>query len=124
MKKHCIYLAVFTTVFLVMVACAKQQAPPTIYSGLKSEISAEARELNSGGLALAKKGSYREAIREYKKAVAKEPSYTDAYVNLSRAYYAVGDYDMARFYNLKAKETLDAKATVIRESEMEQEEKF
>jgi hypothetical protein len=31
---------------------------------------------------------------------------------------------MARYYNLKSKEILDSKATVIRESETEQEEKL
>jgi tetratricopeptide (TPR) repeat protein len=93
------------------------------YTGMKSEISIEAKNYNANGLAFAQKGQYQQAIEAYKKAIMKEPAYTDAYVNCSKAYYAIGNYDMARYYNLKGKEILESKAAVIRETEVEQDEK-
>jgi tetratricopeptide (TPR) repeat protein len=108
---------------LGLAACSKP-VKPTIYSGMKSEISREAIEYNASGLSFAQEGQYRKAIEAYKKAIMKEPAYTDAYVNCSKAYYAIGNYDMARYYNMKGKEILDAKATVIRESEAEQDDKL
>ncbi|PKN05285.1 MAG: hypothetical protein CVU74_02575 [Deltaproteobacteria bacterium HGW-Deltaproteobacteria-9] len=125
MKRHSGHIVVFIFMFtfLSMAACSKP-VQPTIYTGMKSEISIEAKNFNDNGLALAQKGQYQKAIEEYKMAIMKEPAYTDAYVNCSKAYYAIGNYDMARYYNLKNKEILDSKATVIRESEMEQDEKL
>jgi tetratricopeptide (TPR) repeat protein len=93
------------------------------HSGLKSEISKEAINYNASGLAFAQQGQYQQAIEAYKKAIMKEPAYADAYVNCSKAYYAIGNYDMARYYNLKSKEILESKATMIHESEVEQDEK-
>jgi len=121
-REH-IVVFVFLFTFLGLAACSKP-VQPTIYSGMKSEISTEAKDYNTSGLAFAQKGQYQKAIEEYKKAIMKEPAYADAYVNCSKAYYAIGNYDMARYYNLKSKEILELKATVIRESEMEQEEKL
>jgi tetratricopeptide (TPR) repeat protein len=123
MKRHSGQIVVFILmfIFLGMAACSKP-VQPTIYTGMKSEISVEAKNYNANGLALAQKGQYQQAIEEYKKAIIKEPAYSDAYVNCSKAYYAIGNYDMARYYNLKSKEVLESKATVIRESEMEQDE--
>ena len=125
MKRHSGHIVVFILMFtfLGMAACSKP-VQPTIYTGMKSEISIEARNYNASGLAFAQKGQYQKAIEEYKKAIMNEPAYTDAYVNCSKAYYAIGNYDMARYYNLKSKEILDSKATVIRESETEQDEKL
>lgn len=114
-------LFVFMFTFLVMAACNKP-VQPTTFSGQKSEISVEAKNYNASGLAFAQKGQYQQAIEAYKKAIMKETAYTEAYVNCSRAYYAIGNYDMARYYNMKSKEILDSKATVIRESEAEQDE--
>ena len=124
MKRYNGYIGIFIFVFafLGMAACSKP-VQPTIYSGLKSEISQEAINDNASGLAFAQKGQYKQAIEAYKKAINKEPAYPDAYVNCSKAYYAIGNYDMARYYNLKSKEILELKATVIRESEVEQDEK-
>jgi tetratricopeptide (TPR) repeat protein len=125
MIRHGEYIVVFICmfIFLGMAACNKP-VQPTIYTGMKSEISIEAKDYNTSGLAFAQKGQYQKAIEEYKKAIMKEPAYADAYVNCGKAYYAIGNYDMARYYNLKSKEILDSKATVIRESETEQEEKL
>jgi tetratricopeptide (TPR) repeat protein len=118
-----IVLFAFMFTFLVMAACNKP-VQPTATSGLKSEISAEAKYYNAGGLALAQKGQYQQAIDAYKKAIIKDVGYTEAYINCSKAYYAIGNYDMARYYNMKGKEILDSKATVIRESEAEQDEQW
>ncbi len=124
MKRYGAYVGIFIFVFafLGMAACSKP-VQPTIYSGLKSEISQEAIAYNAGGLAFAQKGQYQQAIEAYKKAIMKEPAYADAYVNCGKAYYAIGNYDMARYYNLKSKEIHESKAAVIRETEVEQDEK-
>jgi tetratricopeptide (TPR) repeat protein len=124
MKRYAGYIGffIFMFAFVGMAACSKP-VQPTIYSGLKSEISQEAINHNASGLAFAQKGQYQQAIEAYKKAIMKEPAYSEAYVNCSKAYYAIGNYDMARYYNLKSKEIHESKATVIRESEVEQDEK-
>ena len=123
MKRVVGYIVLFIIVFtfLVMAACNKP-VQPTTFSGQKSEISVEAKNYNATGLAFAQQGQYQQAIEAYKKAIMKETAYTEAYVNCSKAYYAIGNYDMARFYNIKSKEILDSKATVIRESEADQDE--
>jgi tetratricopeptide (TPR) repeat protein len=125
MKKHSwhIVVLIFVFTFLGMAACSKP-VQPTIYTGMKSEISIEAKNYNANGLAFAQKGQYQEAIEEYRKAIMMAPIYTEAYVNCSKAYYAIGNYDMAQYYNLKSKEILDSKASVIRESEPERDEKL
>jgi len=125
MKRHSGHIVVFIFMFtfLGLAACNKP-VQPTIYTGMKSEIGVEAKNFNANGLAFAQKDQYQQAIEEYKKAIMKEPAYVDAYVNCSKAYYAIGNFDMARYYNLKSKEILDSKATVIRESETEQDEKL
>ncbi|MFH1079333.1 MAG: tetratricopeptide repeat protein [Pseudomonadota bacterium] len=124
MKRHSgqIVVLFFMFTLLGMAACNKP-VQPTITTGMKSEISIEAKNHNANGLAFAQQGQYQKAIEEYKKAIMMEPVYTDAYVNCSKAYYSIGNYDMAQYYNLKSKEVLDSKATVIRESEPEQDEK-
>lgn len=123
MKRVVGYIVLFIIVFtfLVMAACNKP-VQPTTFSGQKSEISVEAKNYNASGLAFAQQGQYQQAIEAYKKAIMKETAYTEAYVNCSKAYYAIGNYDMARFYDIKSKEILDSKATVIRESEADQYE--
>jgi tetratricopeptide (TPR) repeat protein len=120
MKRYSGYIGffIFVFAFLSMVACNKT-VQPTIYSGLKSEVRQEAINLNADGLAFAQKGEYLQAIEAYKKAIIKEPAYTEAYLNCSKAHYAIGNYDMAQYYHIKSKEILEWKATVIRESETE-----
>jgi tetratricopeptide (TPR) repeat protein len=124
MKRYSEYIGffIFVFAFLSVAACSKP-VQPTIYSGLKSEIGQEAINYNASGLAFAQNGQYQQAIEAYKKAIMKEPAYTEAYINCSKAYYAIGNYDMAQYYNIKSKEILELKATVIRESEAEQTEK-
>lgn len=124
MKKYggTIVFFILVCAFLGMAACSKP-VQPTIYSGLKSEIGQEAKDYNEQGIEFAKKNQYQQAIDAYKKAIMKEPAYSEAYVNCSKAYYAIGNYDMVRYYNMKSKEILESKATVIRESEVEQDEK-
>lgn len=125
MKRHSGHIVVFIFMFtfLGLAACNKP-VQPTIDTGMESKISEEAQNYNANGLAFAQEGQYQKAIEQYKKAIMMEPTYPAAYVNCSKAYYAIGNYDMARYYNLKNKEILDSKATVIRESEMEQDEKL
>jgi len=108
----------------IMVACSKQIQQPTVYSGMISDISEDAKAINARGFSFAQDGKYEQAVEAYKKAIEKEPAYAEAYVNCSKAYYAMGNYDMARYYNVKAKEILELKATVIREGEAEKDEQL
>ena len=72
--------------------------------------------LRETGLEYADKGFYAEAIEEYKKAIRISPSYTDAYANCSRAYYAVGDSDLSLYYILKRDDIITQKERAIREA--------
>lgn len=47
------------------------------------------------GTTYSKKGNYQQAIQEYDKAIAINPSYTTAYYNRSVAYTKTGQYDRA-----------------------------
>jgi len=62
MKRHSGHIVVFIFMFtfLSMAACSKP-VQPTIYTGMKSEISIEAKNFNDNGLALAQKGQYERA---------------------------------------------------------------
>jgi tetratricopeptide (TPR) repeat protein len=119
MKRCCWYIGFFMFISLSLAACNKP-APPTIYSGLKSAINENAKKYNASGLAFAEKEQYREAIEAYKKAIFEEPAFVDAHINCSKAYFAIGNYDMANYYNMKAKEIAAYKERVIRESEEDQ----
>jgi tetratricopeptide (TPR) repeat protein len=61
----------------------------------KSEASKPEVEYTNRGTTHSKKGNYREAIKEYDKAIEVNPSYTVAYYNRSVAYTKTGQYDRA-----------------------------
>ena len=50
-------------------------------------------------------GSLDEAIKEFKKAVALDPFYSEAFLNMSKSYYALDDMEYAHFYIIKYFET-------------------
>jgi Tfp pilus assembly protein PilF len=82
---------------LLMAGCAA----PTYYGGLTDQRDEKALSAYRDGLGLMGAQDYRGAITELKKAVIAEPNLTDAYLGLSRSYFAVGDMDMALYYNVK-----------------------
>ena len=121
MKRSGGYIGFFIFMFISLsLAACNKPAQPTIYSGLKSAISEDAKEYNASGLAFAEKEQYREAIEAYKKAIFEEPAFVDAHINCSKAYYAIGRYDMASYHNIRAKEIAAYKERAISESEADQ----
>ena len=98
-------------------ACATAPSAQTmVYPGFKLEIGEQAKIHNETGLEYADKGWYAEAIEQYKKAILIAPSYTDAYANCSRAYYAIGESDLSLYYILKRDDIITQKERAIRES--------
>ena len=92
MKRTVGHIVLFITMFicLVLAACNKQ-VQPTTFSGLKSEISIEAKNYNASGLAFAQKGQYQQAIENYNEAILLKPDYVDAWNNRAFAYLTKGD---------------------------------
>jgi tetratricopeptide (TPR) repeat protein len=63
----------------------------------------------TNGLTLASQGMHRDAIDQFRKAVTVDPFFAQAYLSLSKSYYAVDNYDFALFYNVKYYEAEDAR---------------
>jgi tetratricopeptide (TPR) repeat protein len=85
---------------------------PTYYGGLTDQRDPKAQSIYRDGLALLGTHEYRSAIETMKKAVEADPNITEAYLGLSRSCFAVGDYDMALYYNVKYTEQLDLRERV------------
>ena len=111
------FLPVVLFVCAMAVACATTpSAQQGAYPGFKLEISEQAKIHNDTGLEYADRGLYADAIEEYKKAIHIAPSYTDAYTNCSRAYYAIGESDLSLYYILKRDDIITQKERAIRET--------
>ena len=78
---------------------------PSHYIGINPQSSDEAIAYYTSGLTLASQGMHRNAIGEFKKAIAADPNFAEAYLSLSKSYYAISNYDFALFYNIKHYET-------------------
>lgn len=83
---------------LVAMGCAPSQSYYITVNQLSTD---EAMAYYTSGLTFASQGMHRDAIDQFKKAVAVDPFFTEAYLGLSKSYYAVNDYDFALFYNIK-----------------------
>jgi tetratricopeptide (TPR) repeat protein len=83
---------------LVTTGCATL---PSHYVGINPQSSDEAIAYYTSGLSLASQGMHRDAIDQFKKAVAADPFFAEAYLGLSKSYYATNNYDFALFYNIK-----------------------
>ena len=83
---------------LVATGCASL---PSHYVGINHQSTDEAIAYYTSGLTLASQGMHRDAIDQFKKAVAADPFFTEAYLGLSKSYYAINNYDLALFYNIK-----------------------
>jgi tetratricopeptide (TPR) repeat protein len=118
MKKNGFRMSLPVVLFVCAMIGACASAPPAqqpAYPGFKLEIDEQAKIHNATGLEYAEKGLFLEAIEEYKKAIQIAPSYADAYTNCSRAYYAIGDSDLALYYVMKRDEIQTQKTHAIRE---------
>jgi tetratricopeptide (TPR) repeat protein len=83
---------------LVAMGCASSQS---YYIGVNPQSSDEAIAYYTSGLTLASQGMHRDAINEFRKAVAVDPFFAEPYLSLSKSYYAINNYDFALFYNVK-----------------------
>ena len=94
-KFHSCLLLIF---LLVATGCAPSQS---YYVSVNPQSTDEAVAYYTSGLTLASQGSHRDAIGEFKKAVAADPNFAAPYLGLSKSYYAVNNFDLALFYNIK-----------------------
>ena len=80
------------------MGCAPSQS---YYISINPQSSDEAVAYYTSGLTLASQGMHRDAIGQFRKAVAADPFFTEPYLGLSKSYYAINNYDLALFYNIK-----------------------
>jgi Tfp pilus assembly protein PilF len=98
-KVHSCLLLIF---LLAATGCASL---PSHYVGINAQSSDEAVGYYTSGLTFASQGQHRDAIKEFRKAIAADPNFAEAYLGLSKSYYATNNYDFALFYNIKHYET-------------------
>ena len=94
-KVHLYLLSIF---LLAAMGCASL---PSHYIGINPQSSDEAIAYYTSGLTLASQGMHRDAIDQFRKAVAADPFFAEPYLSLSKSYYAINSYDFALFYNIK-----------------------
>ncbi len=93
----------FILVFLLAIyGCGWKQS---YYSDVKMQGVDEAINYNANGLDFASQDMHKEAIKEFRKAVALDPFYSEAFLNLSKSYYAIDNIEFAHYYNIKYHET-------------------
>jgi tetratricopeptide (TPR) repeat protein len=93
-----VYSCLLLILLLAAMGCASLQS---YYVGIKPLSNDEAIAYYTSGLTLASQGMHRDAINEFRKAVAADPFFAEAYLSLSRSYYAINNYDFALYYNIK-----------------------
>lgn len=93
------YASFFILIMLIAVTgCAPAKS---YYAGIAEQRRDEARTYYTQGLELAAGGMHYPAIEQFKKAVEADRYLSDAYLAMSKSYYAIGNYDFATFYNIK-----------------------
>jgi len=93
----------FILIFLLSVyGCGWNRS---LYQDVKMQGVEEAINYNANGMDFASQDMHKEAIKEFKKAVALDPFYSEAYLNMSKSYFAIDDVEFAHFYNIKYHET-------------------
>ena len=93
-----IYSCLFLVFLLVAAGCA---TPQSYYVNVNPQSSDEAVAYYTSGLTLASQGMHRDAINQFRKAIAADPFFAEACLSLSRSYYAINNYDFALYYNIK-----------------------
>jgi|CryBogDrversion2_1035201.scaffolds.fasta_scaffold22823_2 tetratricopeptide (TPR) repeat protein len=93
-----VHSCLFLIFLLVATGCAPSQS---YYISVNPQSSDEAIAYYTSGLTLASQGMHRDAIDQFRKAVAADPFFAEPYLSLSKSYYAINNYDLAVFYNIK-----------------------
>jgi tetratricopeptide (TPR) repeat protein len=91
------YSCIFLIFLLVVMGCAQQ----SYYISVNPQSTDEAVAYYTSGLTLASQGMHRDAIGEFKKAIAVDPYFAAPYLGLSKSYYAINNYEFALYYNIK-----------------------
>lgn len=99
MRKTGSFLLPALAALFLITGCAQ------IRSVLKYEDPLTAVENNNLGVAYEREGEYDLAVREYKKAIKKDSSFTVAMINLANIYSKTEKYNDAEKYYRKAIET-------------------
>ena len=86
-------------ILLVISGCA--WSSQSYYVGLTPQSGEEAMAYYKSGRDFAQQGMHRDAIDQFRRAVALDPFFSEAYLSLSRSYYAIDSQDFALFYNIK-----------------------
>jgi tetratricopeptide (TPR) repeat protein len=89
---------IFLIFLLVATGCASSQS---YYTTINRQSTDEAVAYYTSGLTYASQGMHRDAIGEFKKAIAVDPYFAAPYLGLSKSYYAINNYDFALYYNIK-----------------------
>ena len=82
----------------IATGCAPSQSYYVSINPLGNE---HAMAYYTSGVTLASKGMHRDAIDQFKKAIAVDPFFSEAYLDLSKSYFATNNYEFALFYNIK-----------------------
>jgi tetratricopeptide (TPR) repeat protein len=93
-----VHSCLFLVFLLVAMGCA---TPQSYYVNVNPQSGDEAMAYYTSGLTLASQGMHRDAISQFRKAVAADPFFAEACLSLSRSYYAINNYEFALFYNIK-----------------------
>jgi tetratricopeptide (TPR) repeat protein len=93
-----VHSCLFLIFLLIATGCAPSQS---YYISVNPQSSDEAIAYYTSGLTLASQGMHRDAIDQFRKAIAADPVFAEPYLSLSKSYYAINNYDFALFYNIK-----------------------
>jgi len=92
---------IISSVILILVVITGCTASESYYLNITPQSNEEAMAYYTSGLNLARQGMHLDAIEQFKKAVDADPFFAEAYLSLSRSYYAIDSQDFALFYNIK-----------------------
>ena len=89
------------SVAILLLAITGCTASQSYYVGITPQSSEEAMAFYKNGTTLAQQGMHRDAIEQFRRAVALDPFFSEAYLSMSRSYYAVDNQDFALFFSIK-----------------------
>ena len=92
---------VHSCLFLIFLLAATGCASQSYYISVNPQSNDEATAYYTSGLTLASQGMHRDAIDQFRKAIAADPNFAEPYLSLSKSYYAISNYDFALYYNIK-----------------------
>jgi Flp pilus assembly protein TadD len=95
----------------VLAAALALAAAPAVHADVRKDAKSQV----DFGIAVARKGLWKEALYRWERATQIDPSYAAAFNNLAIAYEQLGEFEKARLAYEKALE-LDPKSQMIRQN--------